>query len=197
MNDDKVIIKDYEVIERTDICSEGFFLAEYIGNEDHDKYATGTIDRSRLSFGVEQYQSNLISNDYLEVVKVYHENIISKINEFKEMNADVSKTLFTGNQCDSLHNFPTLVGKIVVQSVKDLYPEFQNASQQIFLATGGFGCNKNSRGSAVYAVNLYNKEETRLERQDLIGVLKEECTPNWAKEQYEKIQAQKKRDKER
>lgn len=31
MSDDKVIINDYEVIERTDICSEGFFLAEYIG----------------------------------------------------------------------------------------------------------------------------------------------------------------------
>lgn len=192
-----MIIKDYEVIERTDICSEGFFLAKYIGNEDHDKYATSTIDRSRLNFGFEQYQSNLISNDYLEVVKVYHENVIAKINEFKEMNVDIPKELYTKNQCESLDHFPSLVGKIVVQSVKDLYPEFQNASQQIFLATGGFGCNKNSRGSAVYATNLYNKEETRLERQDLLGVLKEEYTPNWAKEQYEKIQAQKKRDKER
>lgn len=78
MNDEEVIVEDYKVIERTVIATEGFFLAEYVGNGTNEKYASGTIDRSKLDFGFEQYQFKHLSDDYLDVVKFYHQNIISK-----------------------------------------------------------------------------------------------------------------------
>lgn len=197
MNDEEVIVEDYKVIERTVIAAEGFFLAEYVGNGTNEKYASGTIDRSKLDFGFEQYQFRYLSDDYLDVVKFYHQNIISKIEQFKEMSADIPKGLFTKKHCNPLDSVPTLAGEIVVQSVDVLFPEYRNASNQIYLATAGNGCRGNVRGSAVYAVNLYSGEHTRLERYDLIGILRKEHIPNWAKKTYETIRSQKNKEKER
>lgn len=197
MNDEEVIVEDYKVIERTVIATEGFFLAEYVGNGTNEKYASGTIDRSKLDFGFEQYQFRYLSDDYLDVVKFYHQNIISKIEQFKEMSADIPKGLITREHCNPLDSVPTLAGEIVVQSVDVLFPEYRNASNQIYLATAGNGCRGDARGSAVYAVNLYSGERTRLERYDLIGILRKEHIPNWAKKTYETIRSQKNKEKER
>ena len=56
-----------------------------------------------------------------------------------------------------------------------LHPE-----EQIFLAQSGFGCQPNSRGTKVYGRFLCDDEECYVTRQSLVGVMKDECIPEWA-----------------
>lgn len=57
----------------------------------------------------------------------------------------------------------------------------------IRLATGGFGCGPSAAGRAVYATCLGDGEQTRWDRSDFIGILKEEHLPDWARERLEQL----------
>ena len=58
---------------------------------------------------------------------------------------------------------------------------------QLWLATGGFGCSPSAAGRAVYATCLGDGEQTRWDRSDFIGILKEEHLPDWARESLEQL----------
>ena len=62
--------------------------------------------------------------------------------------------------------------------------------------TGGFGASANSRGSAVFCTNLHTGKSTRYERMDVMGEIKPECMPEWAKEKAQEL-AHKKRNKDK
>jgi len=59
--------------------------------------------------------------------------------------------------------------------------EYRRATSQIVYCDGGFGASPNSRGSACHCVNLFTGKGTRFERSDVLGILKEEQLPKWAK----------------
>lgn len=82
-------------------------------------------------------------------------------------------------------------GQVVVKSAEHLRPEFRHSDYQIFLASGGFGCSPDSRGRAVFATNLYDGEECRLERHNILGIIKPECMLDWAKDGLSKIEKRK------
>ena len=63
-----------------------------------------------------------------------------------------------------------------------LHPE-----EQIFLAESGFGCQPNSRGTKVFGRFLYDGEECYVRRQSLLGIMKDECIPDWAQEKLAKL----------
>lgn len=63
-----------------------------------------------------------------------------------------------------------------------LHPE-----EQIFLAQSGFGCQPNSRGTKVYGRFLCDDEECYVTRQSLVGVMKDECIPEWAQEKLAEL----------
>lgn len=52
----------------------------------------------------------------------------------------------------------------------------------VYYVTGGFGASANARGSAVFCKNLYDGKNTRYERMDVLGEVKPERMPDWAKE---------------
>ena len=64
--------------------------------------------------------------------------------------------------------------------------------------TGGFGASANSRGSAVFCTNLHTGKSTRYERMDVMGEVKPERLPEWAKEKAQELLHKKRnKDKER
>ena len=73
-------------------------------------------------------------------------------------------------------------GKIIAINPAVLKPEYQRADRQLYLVTGGFGASANARGSAVFCKNLYDGKNTRFERMDVLGEIKPERMPDWAKE---------------
>lgn len=63
-----------------------------------------------------------------------------------------------------------------------LKDEYKTPDFQLFLAEGGFGCSPTARGRKIYGQFLKDGEETNYERQDFLGVLKDERMPDWARE---------------
>ena len=106
------------------------------------------------------------------------------VNDFRKAQAELK--LFTGSQCDDMTG-QNLEGKVLVMSPFTLKESCWAPENQLWLATGGFGCAPNAAGRAVYATCLGDGEQTRWNRRDFIGILKEEHLPDWARESLEQI----------
>lgn len=58
----------------------------------------------------------------------------------------------------------------------------------MFLAEGCFGASPNSRGRKVYGCFLKDGEKTYYNRDEILGVLKEEFLPEWAVEKLDELE---------
>ena len=78
-------------------------------------------------------------------------------------------------------------GKLVVLHPSTFKDEYKTPEDQLFFATSGFGCDPTKMGTAVYGFFLKDDEHTHFRRSDFIGVIKDECVPDWAKEKLEAL----------
>ena len=106
------------------------------------------------------------------------------VNDFRKAQAELK--LFTGSQCDDMTG-QNLEGKVLVMSPFTLKESCWAPENQLWLATGGFGCVPTAAGRAVYATCLGDGEQTRWNRSDFIGILREEHLPDWARESLKQI----------
>lgn len=106
------------------------------------------------------------------------------VNEFRD--AQDALGMFVRSHCDDMTG-QELEGKVLVMSPFTLKESYWALENQLWLATGGFGCAPNAAGRAVYATCLGDGERTRWNRSDFIGILKEEHLPDWARESLEQI----------
>ena len=106
------------------------------------------------------------------------------VNEFRE--AQDALGMFTRSHCDDMTGHE-LEGKVLVMSPFTLKESYWAPENQLWLATGGFGCAPNAAGRAVYATCLGDGEQTRWNRSDFIGILREEHLPEWARESLKQI----------
>ncbi len=97
--------------------------------------------------------------------------------------------MFDRTHCDTLTG-QELAGKVLVMSPFTLKESYWAPENQLWLATGGFGCSPTASGRAVYATCLGDEEHVRWNREDFIGILKEEHLPDWAKAKLEQMTEQ-------
>lgn len=81
--------------------------------------------------------------------------------------------------------------KVLVMKPSTLKEECWSQENQLWLATGGFGCDPNGRGRAILATCLSDGERTRWNREDFLGVLDEQYMPEWAKQKLVALRAPK------
>ena len=137
------------------------------------------------------YEECIGSNDYIEIVKLFAERIQEQAELMKNVkeNAPIPLETITAEQCYPNDYKESINGKVVAIRASSLRPEYQTADRQIVLVKGGFGAEANSRGRAVYTTNLYTGKESRWDRADILGEIKE--LPEWAKKRLPIIQAEK------
>ena len=104
------------------------------------------------------------------------------LKEFNKLN------LFTREHCEE--EIGDLEDKVVVISHKHLKEEYWSPENQLWIATGGFGCSPTAIGRAVYATCLIDDDKGRWDRHQVLGVIKDEYLPDWAREKLEEMQAQ-------
>ena len=90
-------------------------------------------------------------------------------------------SLFDASQCDTLSG-RSLEGEVLVLSPAALKESCWSPRNQLWLAESGFGCSPHASGRAIYAICLGDGERTRWNRGDFIGILRDECFPEWAKQ---------------
>lgn len=98
--------------------------------------------------------------------------------------------LFGAEHCEQHDEMQDYEGKVIVLSTKTLKEEYWSQQNQLWLCTGGFGSHPESRGRAVFATCLGDGEQTRWNRSDFTGVLKDEFLPDWAQEKLRELKAQ-------
>lgn len=81
-------------------------------------------------------------------------------------------------------------GRVVVLSPQALSEQHFTPESQLWLCTGGFGSRAKARGRAVFATNLADGEKAQLCREDFIGIIRENCMPEWAAEKLAELQEQ-------
>lgn len=91
--------------------------------------------------------------------------------------------LFDRSHCESETDGQLdYAGKVLALKGSVLKDRYKTPDDQLFLAESGFGCAPNARGRKVYGRFLKDGEETHFNRQDFLGILKEEHLPQWAGE---------------
>lgn len=155
-------------------------------------------------FGVEQFFEAVGSDDYLEMMTEFTDRVQAQLEAVKAEREKITVPLkpFTLEQCIPNDYGTGIENKVAVIRVESLRPEYRTADNQLVLVTGGFGAHANSRGRAVYTINLYSDKESRWNREDILGTIKPEHMPDWAIEHLKQIEVgllakHKKREQER
>ena len=81
-------------------------------------------------------------------------------------------------------------GRVLILSPNTLKESYWNQRNQLWLAHDGFGCSPHAVGRSIRCTCLGDGEQTRWNRTDFTGVLKEEFLPGWAREMLEEFQGQ-------
>lgn len=98
--------------------------------------------------------------------------------------------LFGAEHCEP-NSFQNLnyEGKVLVLSPDTLREGCWRPEDQLWLAHDGFGCSPKAIGRSVRCTCLSDGEETRWNRSEFIGVLKDEYLPDWAMEKLEELRS--------
>ncbi len=192
MEDEQRMVETYEVKHAIHVGDKEIVFGI---DETKSDYPYIVCDCTRHeSFGLEQFFNAEGSADYLEMMGVFTTRVSAQIEAVKEERAKIEIPLepITAEQCEPNDYGKSIENKVVAIRAACLWPEYRTADKQIVLATSGFGTHANSSGRAVYTVNLYSGKESRWNREDILGVIKPEHMPEWAKESLKQVQAMRK-----
>ena len=96
--------------------------------------------------------------------------------------------MFDQKQCEPNPEKLDYTGKVLLLSPNTLKEEYWSPENQLWLAESGFGCSPTARGRSILCTCLGDGEQTRWNRNDFVGVLKDEYLPDWAKESLKQYQ---------
>lgn len=98
--------------------------------------------------------------------------------------------LFDQTHCEPDTASRDFGGRVVVLRPDDLKESALTPESQLWLCTDGFGSRAGAIGREVPAANLADGEQAKLCREDFIGVIREDCLPEWAAEKLAELQEQ-------
>ena len=197
MGKEKRMIGDYTVLSSVNVGEKEIIIASNEQSTDGAKFLCGFVERNDL---FELCKECVVSDDYIDIAYTFGSRVANEAELFKEQlkKLDIPITVITEADCIPDHYSKDINGKVIAIDPKVLKPEFQRADRQLYLVTGGFGASANSRGSAVFCTNLHTGKNTRFERMDVMGEVKPECMPGWAKEKIDAMnRSHKNKDRER
>ena len=193
---DKRMAGDYEITQSFHIGDQEVVIGENLNALPEERYMCAYCQQNEI---MALYNDVLVSDDFCEIAKLYGERLAQQAEKirvamFKPKFQGIDTTPLTKADCTPLSHEDDLNDRVVVIKPEVLRREYQMATNQIKLCTGGFGASPNSRGSACFCVDLYSGKESRFERQDILGTLERSQLPQWAAlglEQYQSEHRQK------
>lgn len=148
----------------------------------------------------EYYSEAMSSNDYLEIMELYTDRLKGQIAavQAQRKTLHISLDMLGREHCFPLLDGDDITNKVVAITPTSLRYEYQRADRQLILVTGGSGARSNPRGTAVYGVNVFtDRRSGRWRRGDILGEVRPECLPQWAKDHLRIIEREQVLKKER
>lgn len=78
-------------------------------------------------------------------------------------------------------------GRVLIFSADSMKETHLHPEEQLFYAEGGFGCKPNARGTKIFGQFLWDGEKCHITRADVVGAIRDECLPDWARDKLEDI----------
>ena len=187
----------YEIIHAMHIGDREIVIGEWNEAPDGERFMCAICTQNEI---FAQYNQVMVSDDFAEIVKLYGMRMTKQAEQtLIDLNyAGITKAdrrIYTDKDCDPVGQ-QDLNGKVVVIRPDVLRREYQQATHQICICTGGFGANPNARGRAVYCRNLLTGREEKFYRSDLMGILPREKQPEWVQKGVEQYHKRKMQNKE-
>lgn len=177
----------YEIIHAFEIGKKEVIIGRDNNASPDERFVVANYENNGI---FERYVDALVSKDFAEIAKIFAvrikneaERVIEEISKIK-----VDTTPIYADGCTVIKAENSIKNKVVVIRTDVFKPEYQIATMQLQLCSGGFGCEPNSRGSACFCTNLYSGKESRFERSDVLGIIEKEKLPEWAKQRLDKVQ---------
>ena len=170
-----------EIISRYGFDRVNWVLANTIQEKNHD----GRFSKENKSWANKHYIPQEDTRWYFTVES--HPGLVNMfVDQARE--AWSALGLFDTEHCESESIIDMdLTNKICILKGTALKEEYRKPEFQLFLACSGFGCKPDALGTKVFGKFLIDDEDATFVRADFIGVIKEECLPEWATEKMTKM----------
>ena len=184
MQNEKRIIENFEIIHALQIGAREVVVG--VSPEQEFMCCFCTQDGMR-----EYYAEAMASDDYLEIMELYADRLKGQVAalQAQRKTLHIPLELLGREHCFPLNDSDDITGKVVAVKPSSLRYEYRRADCQLILVTNGSGARGYSRGTSVYGVNVFTgRRDGRWERRDVLGEVRPECIPQWAKEHLSVIQ---------
>ena len=185
--EEKRMAGNYEVTTAFEIGTKEIIIGEDKTAAPDERFVVANYENNGI---FERYVDALVGGDYAEIVKIFAERVKNEAEQVMDEKSKITvdMTPIAKDVCQVLESDDRIKNKVVVIRADVFKPEYQIATKQLQLCTGGFGAEPNSRGSACFCTNLYSGKEARFERSDILGVIEKDNLPDWAKERLDAVQ---------
>lgn len=142
-------------------------------------------------FGLEQYYGCMSTASYAQAMQELAVRIQTEAEKSLARAEERGiREAFTAEDCIPDSQTEQYVGRLIVIRAEILQRDKRTADYQLCRATGGNGCNPKARGQSVYAVAIYDGRKVRYDRADVLGIIKPERIPDWAKARIRQMEKQ-------
>lgn len=192
-NEEKRMIGSYEVVQSIHIGKKEVVFGVDRNEEYPFLVCYCTYDNPMSMAWVEDAVG---SDNYLEAMQEFLDRVQRQVNLvwMEQEKYQCNLTPFTIEDCIPDNRKESIVGKVVVINAEVNRYEYRHSIYQLVLADGGNGA-LGGRGQAVFGTCLADGERARWERNNVLGEIKPERMPDWAKEALAKIREKEKEKK--
>ena len=198
MSEEKEIIKEhYEVVSSMNIGGKRMILAVSNDKEEQYPYLKCIYTENEL-FGT--YESVIASDSYPEAIKLYADDIKAEAVQL-ELNqramGDAALPCYKPDEVRPVYFTDNIIGKVVAVEEKYLSNGYKDRGHQLYYVVGGSGAYPNSRGQACFSYDLYNGKKERIERYEVMGYMREDELPEFAKKTLETVKERVRKEKDK
>ena len=198
MSEEKEIINDnYEVVSSMNIGGKRMILAVSNDKEEQYPYLKCIYTENEL-FGT--YESVIASDSYPEAIKLYADDIKAEAVQL-ELNqramGDAALPCYKPDEVRPVYFTDNIIGKVVAVEEKYLSNGYKDRGHQLYYVVGGSGAYPNSRGQACFSYDLYNGKKERIERYEVMGYMREDELPEFAKKTLETVKERVRKEKDK
>ena len=198
MSEEKEIINEhYEVVSSMNIGGKRMILAVSNDKEEQYPYLKCIYTENEL-FGT--YESVIASDSYPEAIKLYADDIKAEAVQL-ELNqramGDAALPCYKPDEVRPVYFTDNIIGKVVAVEEKYLSNGYKDRGHQLYYVVGGSGAYPNSRGQACFSYDLYNGKKERIERYEVMGYMREDELPEFAKKTLETVNERVRKEKDK
>ena len=198
MSEEKEIINEhYEVVSSMNIGGKRMILAVSNDKEEQYPYLKCIYTENEL-FGT--YESVIASDSYPEAIKLYADDIKAEAVQL-ELNqramGDAALPCYKPDEVRPVYFTDNIIDKVVAVEEKYLSNGYKDRGHQLYYVVGGSGAYPNSRGQACFSYDLYNGKKERIERYEVMGYMREDELPEFAKKTLETVKERVRKEKEK